>query len=302
MQATAPIIDPPRVHPDALAIQEESLAWGRGCGLFGPARLEAYRAQRIGLLAGLTAPDATRAGSRLFADWLLLFCCLDDLLEDLRAQVGPGDLDLDPERLVFPRPDALGRISLAVASIHDRLAQVSASAARIFLRELRRQIQALLAEEMLEAVGVTMSVDSYLEIARRTVGMEVSTALVPFIHGGSSMVDLEHREDLSALRDGAAVSVRVLNDVLTVGREARSGSRFNLVLLLERELAVDRCVAEATCQTKYLHCLRSFDAQARAHSGGRCAGEREVLRFLRTAIAGHHEWARQTMRYQGAVG
>src|SRR5512140_776708 len=75
-----------KVHPDAPAVHERSVLWARSLGML-PTEQHVWTARRakVGWLIARAFPMATPGGLQLISDWTMLFCVLDDHIEQLNT-------------------------------------------------------------------------------------------------------------------------------------------------------------------------------------------------------------------------
>lgn len=293
----------PEIHPDASSVHENSIRWARSRGVLHTKQREVTAEKaRTGWLVARGFPAAAPQGLQWAADWLILFCALDDYIEMQRRA---ADVEPNLQNLLelFRSGNEQSRhvpFSAAMLDLRRRLLMLAppGQVAR-FVDQLEKLFEGFVIEARNREHGFVPSLASYLQLREVTVGLKAMFAPAELL-GGFSMPDDTYRHPaLLQLVTRTSNIVGWANDLFTYEKEIRHGDIHNLVTVLmnERGLTVSQAVQQATkfhddevrrFQTD-VERLPSFDLTGAAVDS--------YVRMLKCWIRGHLDWARETGRY-----
>jgi len=293
----------PEVHPGASLAHENSIRWARSQGLLETEqRAMSAEKARTGWLAARAFPTAMPHGLQWAADWLVLFCTLDDHIEKQRyATEVESDLlellNLFRSGTDCPRNGPFGS---AMLDLRQRLLALAPSShVTRFVDQLEELFEGFAIEARNRERDRIPDVASYLRLREVTVGLKVMFALAELLDGFSLSDDTRTHPVLRRLATRASNIVGWANDLFTYEKEVLHGEIHNLVMVLMNERGLT--VSEAVQQAVALHDneVRDFlgDVAQLPSLDLTDADVRSYVRMLKCWIRGHLDWARETGRY-----
>lgn len=243
--------------------------------------------------------------TQIMADWITLFCVLDDYIEKM-PHPETVKTYLGRLRVLLQQggePSSADAIECACADIHERILRVApASVLEHFSSKVGELFDAFCVEAEVRDRGVVPDLAPYVKMRSVTVGMPVIWALGE----EACRVHLSDQERIHSARvellSSASNIIGWANDIYTCEKEIQECQVTNLVVVLAREhdlsfpealeLAVEWHDSEVKRFLELLDSLsqgdhRSTDAHLRSY------GE-----MLSSCIGGHLDWARGTGRYK----
>ena len=293
----------PEVHPGASSVHENSIRWARSLGLLRTEqRAKTAEKARTGWLVARAFPTAIPQGLQWAADWLVLFCALDDYIEmQRRATSVAADLQdlLDLFRGGIERPRN-GPFASAMLDLRQRLlALAPPSHVARFVDQLQELFEGFATEAQNRERDRIPDVASYLRLREVTVGLKVMFALAELLDGFNLSNDTRTHPALRQLATRTSNIVGWANDLFTYEKEIRQGEIHNLVMVLMNERRLT--ISEAVEQAVMLHDneVRSFleDVERLPSFDLTDADVRSYVKMLKCWIRGHLDWARETGRY-----
>ena len=238
---------PADVHPEAVGINESTLAWAERNGLCDGAASARMIGARPGILSARVMPRGPRERVQVFADfhtWLFTF---DDAYCDEGAP-----LAMEPQAWAAYLACLLRQAesgfadelpgnahALALHDIGTRLAAYASPAQRSRWTEgLRCYFSALVWERRRRVGTVPLSLDDYLRLRLHNGAMQSSIALLDVAGCFEVPADVWARSEVRALREMTAVLVSWDNDLFSQHKDRQAGED-NLLLLLEAEQDLD---------------------------------------------------------------
>lgn len=293
----------PEIHPEAASVHENSIRWARSQGLLHTKQQEmAAEKAKTGWLVARGFPAAAPQGLQWAADWLLLFCALDDHIEMQRHAAG---IEADLHNLLELFRSGSGRLhhvpfAAAMLDLRQRLLRLAPSCqvAR-FVDELEELFEGFAIEARNRERGFIPDVASYLQLRAVTVGVKTMFALAELLGGFSLPENTRMHPAFVQLATRTGNIVGWANDLFTYEKEIRHGEIHNLVIVLmnERGLTASQAVQHAVKLHDDEVC--SFLADIRQLSSFDLAGAdvSSYVRMLTCWIRGHMDWACETGRY-----
>jgi avermitilol synthase len=294
----------PKLHPDASSVHDDSVLWARSLGMLPTEQhtTAAHRA-KVGWLVAHAFPTAMPRRLQLVADWTVLFCVLDDHLE----QLGPASevkpylqhlLELFRADIASSSKDPLA------AGMLDLRRRLLALAPRSQLTRFADRLEELFAGFVTEAENRDRAqipdLASYVPLREVTVGLHVMFALGELLEDVSLP---DHVRDHLAIRSLITRTSNIVgwaNDLFTFEKEILAGDIHNLVLVLMNERRLSLSVAVAQVVALHDHEIRSFleEVERLPSFGAADPGVRRYVEMLRSWIRSHLDWARETGRYR----
>ena len=258
---------------------------------------------KAGWLVARAFPTAIPQGLQLVADWTVLFCVLDDHIE----QLGSADevAAYLQHLLGVLRGDAAGShddpFAAGMRDLGQRL-RVMAPPRHVtrFVDRMAELFAGNVAEARNREHAQIPSLASYRQLREVTIGLQVMFALAEVLE---QFTLPEFVRDHPALQRLAARTSRIVgwaNDLFTYEKEIIGGQIHNLVLVLMTERGLP--IAEAMAAAVALHDdeVRGFLREvAQLPSFGiadPCV--QRLVEMLRCWIRGHLDWAHETGRYR----
>ncbi|XXF77782.1 hypothetical protein P2318_32740 [Myxococcaceae bacterium GXIMD 01537] len=301
---------PPRVHSHVDAVNVRTVAWARAMGLCKTdAQAEKLLAQKMGWLVARAFPESNVAALQVAADWLTLFCVMDDRIEKLRSPTRAGAFvtcvldvfnhDAEPGPTADPFVRAMGDLRQRLQRLGSERV-VARYAAR--LRELYDYIMVETTNRSIQAIP---RLNTYFRMRQVTIGLQPFFVLWEVAEGVTLADEVREHPALRTLAARASNIVGWANDLFTYPKELLEAEVHNLVLVLmnERGLSED----EAAVMVGRLHDaqMRAFLVEEQEVPSFGPLVDGEVQRFtamLRCWIRGHLDWAHETGRYKAPEG
>jgi 5-epi-alpha-selinene synthase len=264
---------------------------------------EARRVARskIGYLPARVFHDAAPERLQLAADWITLFCILDDHIDGAVTTMSLMEISDLLSRLLaaFHRGAVHDHpIDRAFADLGERLSAIApARWIRRFSGALDNLFDGFLWEAINYRRGIVPSVDAYVAMREITIGLHPLFLLGELVERIHLAEATREHPALGRLRSLTSRCVAWANDLFTYRTEQERGQVHNLVLLL----AGSSCPEPAVRRVAEMH-----DADVRSVLG-EIAGlpsfgwadddVRRYARMLQSWIRGHLDWAKDTGRY-----
>ena len=294
----------PEIHPDASSVHETSLRWAQALGMLSTEQhVRAAHQAKVGWLVARAFPTALPHGLQLIADWTLLFCSLDDHIEQL-GTAGAIEAYLQHLLDVFRADIASSSEDPFVAGMLDLRRRLLAIAPPSHLTRFTERLAELFAANVAEAWnrdGAKIpDIASYVHLRAITVGLHVIFELSELLEGVRLSDRTREHPTLQQLATRTSNIVGWANDLFTYEKELRQGEVHNLVMVLmnERRLSMTEAVAAAVA----LHDneVRGFqqDVEQLPYFGLADVGVQRYVAMLRCWIRGHLDWAHETGRYR----
>lgn len=291
-----------RVHHDADATHERSIAWACATGLAAPGQLARVRAARIGWLAARGFPRARLWALQLASDWTTLFCLLDDHVEALptagAVEARLAGLLRALDTATAPAGDPFATALADLRARMDRRAPARWIAR--FVARVAELFACFAAEAQFRDRRRAPDLATYLELREVSVGLHVLFTFSELTDAVDLPPAVREHPALRSLEARASNLVGWANDILTHEKEVAQGEVLNLVVVLQ---AGDLCtVRDALARVIDRHNaeMRAFLAEVAALPafGPHDAAVRRHVDVLLAWVAGHLAWGRETGRYR----
>jgi hypothetical protein len=268
MRLSCPI--PSSLDPAAESVDAATVVWSRRLGLPDVSRA------RFGILAARCFPQA-HTSLQLMADWISLFCAIDDAIERVPPEYAPARLaswrDLLTGTALRGDDEPVARACFSFA------ARLEGDFRRpLFLQTVGTLFTAFVAER---AAPFPLHADSYLALRTVTAGIQPLLALAGW----------DPANVLGESARSAARLVGVQNDLMTWRREEAAGEGNNLVIVYSTVFGVSLEAAAASVISLHDAEMRAFLLELEASAKDDQVGQ------LRHVVRGHLDWAAETGRY-----
>lgn len=296
---------PSRVHPYVEVVNVRAVAWARGMGLVKTdAQASKLLAQKPGWLVSRACPEAQVDALQVAANWLTLFCLMDDRVEKLSSPARAAtfiDGVLDVFQRDYGQSEPSEPFTRAMLDVKRRIVHLgSVRTAARFATQVRALFDVMLVEAANRTTQTVPRLNAYFRMRQLTVGLYPFFVLWELIEGVTLPDEVREHPALRTLMARASNVVGWANDLFTYPKEMLESEVHNLVLVLtqERNLSVD----EAAVMVGRLHDaqVRAFLVEERELPSFGPLLDPEVKRFtamLRCWIRGHLDWAHETGRY-----
>ena len=290
------------------------LEWVRDRGLVrSDAGLREYLSWDLPQAAARTYPYASADDLAMLMNWFSLAFLFDDQFDakaeghaDRVAEVAREMITV-PFRPAGTAPDVTCPITFAWAEVWAELSDgMSETWCNRFASSWARFLAAHADEVRLSAGGAVPTVEEYLELRRRTVGIHHSIDAAERSRRFEVPAQVQAHPLMREMRAVAADAIALMNDVHSLEREERRGDPHNLVTVLRyrrgcsRQAAVDEVVRMTS---ERLGCYLALEARTPALCDelGLSTEQRDAVAMgvegIRNWIRGNYDWALATGRY-----
>ena len=293
---------PSKIHPEAAAVQDRSVAWAQSLGLIATEQhVRAAHDARHGWLMARAFPRVTLRALQLVTDWTLVFFALDDHVEEVGTA---GEVAVYLEYLLdvfrgaagpFDDPFARAMIDLRARA----LALGSRSQIARFAGALEDLFAGFVAEAHHRDHARIPDVASYVRLREVTIGLHAILPLAELV--GSFQLSGRVRDHAAVRRLATRASniVGWANDLYTCEKEIAQGEIHNLVLVLRRERHLT--LADAAGEVVAMHDREVKGFVREAAELPALGADPKVGRYVEMLmcwIRGHLDWARETGHYR----
>jgi 5-epi-alpha-selinene synthase len=257
---------------------------------------------KTGWLAARAFPTTTPHWLQWVADWLVLFCTLDDQVE---KQGHANDVEAYLQDLLSLFRAGIANmpkhpVASAMMNLRQRLLELAPPGhfAR-FADPLEELFEGFVTEARNRERARIPDVASYLRLREVTVGVKTVFELADLLDGFNLPNETRAHPALRLLATRASNIVGCANDLFTYEKEILSGEIHNLVVVLMNEHGLT--ISEAVEQAVKLHDneVRSFVQEAEQLPSFHPidADVRSYVEMLQRWIRGHLDWAYENGRY-----
>jgi Terpene synthase family 2, C-terminal metal binding len=308
---------PAPVSPHLEFARGRHLEWIRERGLVrSEAGLREYLSWDLAQAAARTYPYATAEDMVMLMNWFSLAFLFDDQFDSTAPDHADRVAEISREMITVPfrpggtPPDVVCPITLAWSEVWAWLSDgMSETWRNRFASSWARFLAAHASEVRLSASGAVLSLEQYLDLRRRTVGIHHSIDAAERSRRFEVPAQVQAHALMQQMRASAADTIAFMNDIHSLEREERRGDPHNLVTVLRRQYKCTRqaAIEEAVRMTHrqlrtYLH-LESQIPQL-CEQLGLSVQERSAVdagvEGIRNWIRGNYDWALATGRYAAA--
>jgi Terpene synthase family 2, C-terminal metal binding len=305
---------PAPVSPHLDHARSRHLEWIRERGLVrSEAGLREYLSWDLAQAAARTYPYAAAEDMVMLMNWFSLAFLFDDQFDAAASDHADRVADVAREMITVPfrpsgtPPDVVCPITLAWVEVWAWLCDgMSEAWLNRFASSWARFLAAHASEVRIAATGAELTLEQYLDLRRRTVGIHHSIDAAERSRRFEVPVQVQAHTLMQQLRASAADTIAFMNDIHSLEREERRGDPHNLVTVLRREYRCSRKTALEEAVRMTDHQLRTY-----LHLESRMPQLCEELRLtaqertavdagvegIRNWIRGNYDWALATGRY-----
>ncbi|MFD9621957.1 terpene synthase family protein [Streptomyces virginiae] len=294
----------PKIHPEVKRVNRKSVTWAEEMGIISADQMGLLESEKIAWLTARGFPDLDFDVLQMATDWTVLFCLLDDHIENLQGS--DSVMNFLAEVLQVLKygtcpSGALGDCGFlrAAGDLHRRFFAIGSTE---WIEQLIQRVGALFSafheESVRRHAGKPSSLADYLRLREETVGLQV---LFEFFYLKGTNVEGSTPSSCFRSRDLSRQASRIVgmeNDIFTIGKELDSGDQSNVILSIMTELDVSIRVAMDEAVRMYEMEISSFAIKCRNlkfDSDESSLGAYALM--LTDWINGHSIWARETARY-----
>jgi 5-epi-alpha-selinene synthase len=299
---------PSRINEHAADADSHTLDWLVDHDLLSRDGYEQFGGYRCGWLAARAYPNADLEALTIASDWIGWLCALNNQCDESGVGTRPAQLTRELARfgelLQSPRArtgDHDGPLETSLADLLRRMSRRSTPTWMTrFGRDVDAYFDALVWEATNRAQSRTPSLAEYLDMRPRTSAMDHCVDLIELAEGVEVPSDLRASTGIQGLTAKAINAVCWANDLFSLQRELESGSRHNLVIVLQHERGCSLQAALDTVVELHDAEIRSFiDLQAQVTADRPLEQSTQVyLLGLRSWMRGNLEWSADTARYR----
>ncbi|MCZ4611938.1 hypothetical protein O3S80_50980 [Streptomyces sp. Lzd4kr] len=294
------------------AAEEHTVAWLRKHRMLREAQaVERYLSWRVAGLAGACWPRSDRAGLYLASDLLGFFLLFDDQFDGPRGK-DPAHVAQICQRLILiirgKEPNPRSPVQNAFADVWQRSV---AGMSNSWIFRTASNFESYFAMHPHEAMGrsgaANIDFDTYLQVRRGTLGMQICFDMTERIYGYELPGTAYFSPQVRRMWLLATDVVAFINDVFSHPKEQERGDAFNFVSVLQQSQGISQAEAIAEAQRLVRYKVQRFHEikdrlPAMCRSLGQSADERACVLDYATAlsdwIVGCHVWHRESRRYQ----
>ncbi|HEX2729967.1 MAG TPA: hypothetical protein VHM70_00120, partial [Polyangiaceae bacterium] len=294
---------PPAQNPHAYSAGPPLHAWLSHHGLLGDGVRTRLERSRVVDFVSRAYPDADPIDLEVVLQWTTWAFLADDRADDHLDMRDVDLLDLSARYESYAVALESGKSSslecAPLTALHTRILERSSpDCLRRFSSAVRTWFQALHWEVSNRVHDTPPTLDEYIVMRRKTVGMRTEYSLFELTH---KVHDPYLFEDplLDELMDVSSNLIAWANDIFSVEKEFRHGDPHNLVLLLQSECGHDRGSAIAVASEMHNGEMDRFLSLERQALGRRTSSV-ATLRFidmLKCWIRSNVDWSLRCERY-----
>jgi hypothetical protein len=246
---------PSRIHPDVESVSRGTLAWTAALGLLEPGSVpyRRFARTRFPWLAARCWPDVSRQALQLASDWIAFVFLVDDEVDEQAHE--PCSALAERLELLIERCSSLFRgarlradeapLGRAAASLRRRIERrFPHYEPDLFVQRATGYLRALAWEHDNRRLGRTPTLAEYTKMRIPAGGVLPCLALSLLDETDASAVrSVTSDVFVQMLELAACHHVSWTNDLHSFEKEEQEGNSANMVLILERELALDRGAA-----------------------------------------------------------
>lgn len=252
---------PELINPHADVAEEQMKKWFGECRLLSTTQRKQYQAAGLGVCAARYFPAAGRELLICLSKFMLWGFLHDDLYGDATAQeLRPiSDRTLSILKGMPPASDD-NELYQQCAAFRDQLViKQPLHWQQHFFSNVKTYLEGMILEAPYKNTMQFPSLATYLEIRRKTVGLDQFIDLMEISLGAILPAEIYYHRVLQELRELTALVIALANDLFSTGKE-RGVDVMNYVFVYEKEYGVAYEEAYDRCLQLHNEYIRSFVA------------------------------------------
>ncbi|KAG2155762.1 terpenoid synthase [Suillus clintonianus] len=298
---------PRAINPHFEDMKAEVDASFRDFKALSPESQEAFDKCDFARLAALLYPNASKEHLRIGCDLMNLFFLVEEYTDNENEAVAKERMDIVIDAVRNPheiRPEGesiIGEVARQFWAYAIQFASLTSQ--RRFLQTLPVYLHAVVVEARDREQDHRHSVDDYLKLRRRGIGVKPSFTILEM---GMDLPDeVFYHPVIGDLADCVIELAIIDNDMISYNREQAAGDDHNLISTVMLERGLDRGSAMAWAAHYHAELQKRFiDGLAKVPSWGPSVDAlvKEYFDGTATFVRGNHSWCYESQRYLGTRG
>ena len=276
-------------------VQDKTLDWLKYTGALEGHEAFKPAVAEVAHLVGYAYPDAPSDTLQLISDWTTLFFLLDDIVEQIPAQMRVAEHN---QRILKAMQDNLEApitgLHIALRDISLRLREAGGEAwMQRFLAHVVDWLGGHIWEARNRANNRIPHEREYAHMRQYTIGMYFEFTLAELVHGPIPR-NIRELGRFKKLTRAANLQISLANDIMTIDKEVAQGELHNIILAIIKGRCTTKALATQIAVDMHNFVVKDFARELELCDSKRL---RQYGQDLQSWMSGHLHWGLNSKRY-----